>query len=220
MVTLDMSDDYLYLDGLADVVYLPAGTSQRLSVSNAHKSFVTKREVLESNGSLTSRDCHFILSQKMMTNGTLKPIQRSTIEEVDGTQWTILEAWYNQHSQIWDCLCRNFVAESALVDTFDIEAANESVATDGTIQESWSAITGGKDLQGRIQPMGATMASDFGAENLDVMYEIRLMQDFDVDSSNRVKDSNGKIYEIKGYKKRESIYDLMTILARESAWVS
>jgi head-tail adaptor len=201
---LAFDTDHLVWDNVQTVKHISVRTKNSVTtcVDFAHRHAITDREMAASNGVYVADDVVWRLPS---ATATVKPKPRDTIEDAEGTIWTILEVGRIVGTKRYRCIARDLVIHNDLDDLIDIQTPTITYDASGVKTKTWVLLHEG--LSARLQPITSDIVDERGVRGFRTTHQVFLSQEVSVTNEDRVS-FGGRFYEIRSYEKPELITDL------------
>lgn len=193
MVTLDFSTDFAdVVDNLASVTFKGLGAVAPITVADAHKQTVGRREAEASGGMYTTSDVVWYLQKSTLDANKMVGGQIVSGSEI----YTVLDASYSAVEALWRCVARLLKVLSAKV---RIQVAERSKGTHGDQEPTWTDLYPSEAAH--IEEVDRQIVDDGGQRLTVTTHQIYLENDRDLTKDHRIVDADGTIYKFKEYQK-------------------
>lgn len=212
----DITHDFVdYVDYL-DPVTLRLRDGTTYIVTHALRNQVDTTEHTPSGGEVKQGDTvwQFPVAESSPTTNSLLG---ATLEEEDGTTWTILSAALQVRSSKWECRARNLIVESGLDTTLTIaQCTYYPHSSSGQPVETWETLY--DNILGKVQLETVEATKAHGADDSTSSYRITLAVALPIllGSNYIVFDSSGKAFRLLSYQNPDKIDQLPYIVARRA----
>lgn len=205
---LDFSTEYLVWDNVQTVEHTSVRDSGNVTtcVTHAHRHNITNQELAASNGVYMADDTVWRLPR---ATATVRPKRRDTIEDADGTIWTLLSVDRITDTRHYRCICRDLVIANDLDDTIGIWVCTNAQDAGAGRSPSFALS---ETIQGRIQPVQADVEDRLGKRTTRKLFQCFLATEpTTISTQDQIRSSGGTIYQILGWTSPSSVDTLFTV---------
>lgn len=172
-------------------------------VSDVVRHAISKRELAASNGVYVPDDVVFRLPS---ATATVRPKPRDTIEDNEGTVWTILEVGRIVGTKRYRCVCRDLIIHEHLDTDVELWVCTNAQDAGGGRSPSFALS---QTIAGRIQPVQGDTEDRLGKRTTRKLYQIFLASEpTSISTQDQFRDSGGVVYQILGWRNPERIDEL------------
>jgi hypothetical protein len=127
----------------------------------------------------------------------------------DGRRWTIMELELILLGTRWRCFARELSIAHGLDDTVTILKAEFAKGQSGAVEPTWRLWRTG--IRARIQPIEVKVDVEHFAQCATSSYRIFLEEDLTLDSTHRIRNAEGAVFQITSVTGAARLGELQTI---------
>lgn len=207
-MSLDFSDDYLLFDNPECVVLDRVAEVDRVQVSHAIRSPITKREMEASNGAYLSCDVTWLIPGKLVDR--VPPTPGDVIEDDEEIDWTILDFSADNLTGDYLCVCRDLVLVHGLTTPVTIYRPTNTQDDQGNRNPSYAAVSQYTNLPAKVQEQDGERQEAFGKQGFRRRYSVYLGSRVVVTTEDQVR-VGSTVYQIVSYRNPDRIGELMQL---------
>lgn len=210
-IPLDWSADYLSWDFQERVTFTSAAAGGRAEVSFPVEPTLrgqpTAKERAPTGGAYAGSDLQWLLPFPMLRGNAVKPAD--TVTAADGTVYTVLQPGYDQLDQVWDCYSVALSIAHQLADRLTVWAPANAQDRAGSRVATYAQTYGPTDA--RFQLVDESQEEARGKQLWRRTYEAYVAAEVELTNECQVRDGDGNVYQVTGYKNRGRIDELSVI---------
>lgn len=205
----DLQSDFAQVtDALEAVTLRRVDGSGATQIASALQRAVTTREAAASDGKYTTSDVNWHLPAWDLP---APPRLGDQIVDSAAEAWTILETQLATCGSRWKCTARNLALAGGLNTHITILREVATKGPSGAVEPTF--VPYASVVRARIQENSAVRGEQHGRQSGIVKAQIYLAEQILVDNGNRIQAADGRVFEIAGYERADSIGSLFTINA-------